>query len=401
MQRLNFGLPLQLKTIDKYIYMRSFIPVTLIAVSNLLCAISNAQTGVIKGSIITSDGKAAEQVNVTLQEIKTSTVSSVTGEYFFAHIKPGNYTLFASYTGLQTQRKQVTVNDGDTVLIDITLVENRNELEEVIVVGAKTMNEKTSSLGKSAIKPMDLPQATVTIGQQVIEKQQALRISDVLQNVSGVYVVSTTGGAVQEIGGRGFSYGNSNTFKNGIRYNNNAMPELTSLERIEFLKGSNAILYGNVTAGGAINLVTKKPRFTNGGEISFRAGSYDFYKPYLDIYGAANTAKTIAYRVNASYETAASFRETVKSDRLYLNPSVLVKLGKKTEILAEGDYLKDNRTADYGTGAINYVVADIPRDRMLSVPWGYNHTGQGSATVTITHQLNNDWELKGSSGFQQ
>jgi len=380
--------------------MGSLVWVLATVVINLVCLEAKAQTGVIKGNIITSDGKPAEQVNITLKELKASTASTVSGQYFFSNVKPGTYTLIASYTGLQTQQKHVSINEGDTISVDIVLIENQSELEEVIVAGTKTMNKKTSSLGKVLIKAMDLPQSTVTVGKQVLERQQAVRISDVLQNVSGVYLVSTTGGATQEIGGRGFSYGSSSTFKNGVRFNNNAMPEMSSLERIEFLKGSNAILYGNVTAGGAVNLVTKKPKFENGGEIFFRAGSYDFYKPFFDIYGSANPAKSIAYRFNGSYEKAGSFRENIKADRIYLNPSLLFKIGRRTEILAEGEYLNDERTADYGTGAINFEVADVPRSRMLSVPWGYNQTDQSSATLTITHHLNTSWELKSTSGFQ-
>ena len=57
------------------------------------------------------------------------------------------------------------------------------------------------------------------------------------------------------------------------------MPEMSAAERIEFLKGSAAILLGNVTAGGVLNIVTKKPLFERGGEIGMRMGSYDFYKP--------------------------------------------------------------------------------------------------------------------------
>ncbi|HET6996233.1 MAG TPA: TonB-dependent receptor, partial [Chitinophagaceae bacterium] len=281
----------------------------IITIFNLISPGISAQTGSLKGNILTSDGTPAEQVNVTIKELKKTTTSSVNGHYIFSDIRPGTYTLIISYSGLQTLARQVSISDGETTVLDVTLLENRTELDEVVVVGTKALNEKTTALGKAGIKPMDLPQSTVVVGKQVLERQQAVRISDVLQNVSGVYLVSTTGGAVQEIGGRGFSYGSSNTFKNGIRFNNNAMPEMSSLERIEFLKGSNAILYGNVTAGGAINLITKKPRFERGGEISFRAGSYDFYKPCFDIYGSANKAKTIAYRFNGSYEKAASFRE--------------------------------------------------------------------------------------------
>lgn len=373
---------------------------TLIAISILNFSNNiNAQSGSIHGNIITSDGKPAEQVNVLLKETKTTVVSAANGQYRFDNIKPGNYTIVASYSGLQTLQKRITLGEAESAVLDITLIENQSELEEVIVVGTKTLNEKTTSIGKSPIKAMDLPQSTVVIGKPVLEQQQAIRMSDVLQNVSGVYIVSTTGGATQEIGGRGFSYGSSNTFKNGVRFNNNAMPEISSLERIEFLKGSNAILFGNVTAGGAVNLITRKPKFQNGGELFFRAGSYDFYKPFFDIYGPVN--KSIAYRFNGSYEKAASFRENVNAERIDLNPSFLFKIGKKTEILAEGEYLKDRRTADYGTGAINYEVADVPRSRLLGVPWGYNETEQGTASLTITHRLNNNWELRSTSGFQQ
>jgi len=380
--------------------MRALIPALLTGIVNLICSGANAQTGIIKGNIRTSDGKPAEQANITLMELRTSTSSNATGQYIFSNLNPGTYTLVTSYTGLPKQRKQVSINNGDTLTVDITLIQDPAEMEEVIVVGLKTMNERTSSLGKSGIKPMDLPQSTVAIGKQVLERQQAVRMSDVLQNVSGVYIVSTTGGAAQEIGGRGFSYGSSSTFKNGVRFNNNVMPEMTSLERIEFLKGSTSILYGNVTAGGAVNLVTRKPKFENGGEVSFRAGSYDFYKPFFDIYGSVNKAKTVAYRFNSSYEKAASFRENVKADRIDVNPSLLFKIGKRTEVLAEGEYLKDKRTADYGTGAMNYEVADIPRDRLLSVPWGYVRAEQLTGTLTITHRLNSNWGIKSTTGFQ-
>ena len=49
-------------------------------------------------------------------------------------------------------------------------------------------------------------------------------------------------------------------------------------------------------------------------------------------------------------------------------------------------WIADYVLADYGTGAINYEVADVPRGRLLSAPWGYNHTQQSSTTLTITHR---------------
>jgi iron complex outermembrane receptor protein len=146
--------------------------------------------------------------------------------------------------------------------------------------------------------------------------------------------------------------------------------------------------------------VTKKPKFENGGEISMRVGSFNFYKPAFDVYGAIDNSKHFAYRINTTYENAGSFRDEVKSERFYINPSFVAKIGEKTEILLEGDYLNDNRTPDYGVGAINYQIAEVPRNRFLGVSWANYQVEQKSATATITHRLSSNWQLRAVGGYQ-
>jgi iron complex outermembrane recepter protein len=169
---------------------------------------------------------------------------------------------------------------------------------------------------------------------------------------------------------------------------------MSSLEKVEVMKGSNAILFGNVAAGGVINLVTKKPKFENGGELSMRVGSFDFYKPSIDLYGSLNEKKNLAYRVNTTYENAKSFRDEVASKRFYINPSFLAKVSKRTDVLIEAEYLDDKRTLDYGTGAVNYTIADIPRSRFLGAKWSYFTAQQKSLTLTVNHQLNANWKVR-------
>ncbi|HTQ27409.1 MAG TPA: TonB-dependent receptor, partial [Puia sp.] len=270
---------------------------------------------------------------------------------------------------------------------------------EVIVISGRSQNQKSTAIGKANIEAKDLPQAITVIDHDLLVRQQVLTLGDALMNVNGVYVMGTTGGTQQEIGARGYTFGSTNTFKNGMLYNNAVMPEITGVERIEFLKGSAAILLGNVTAGGVLNIVTKKPLFEAGGEMSMRVGSFDFYKPSLDVYGPLNDSKNAAYRVNMSYEKERSFRDEVHAERFYVNPSFLFRLGDRTQLLVEGDYLADNRTLDYGVGAINFTIADIPRSRFLGVPWSYNKAQESSITITTTHRFNNSWQLKNITGF--
>jgi iron complex outermembrane receptor protein len=157
-------------------------------------------------------------------------------------------------------------------------------------------------------------------------------------------------------------------------------------------------LFGNVAPGGVINLVTRKPDFQTAGEIGMRMGSYGFYKPFIDLRGVIS--KYAAYRINTTYENAQSFRDNVRSERFYINPSLLIRPMKKLEILLEGDYLTDDRTNDYGVGAINYALIDIPRSRYLGTSWAYNKTAQKSVTSTITYTLNKQWSLRNITAYQ-
>ncbi|HEY8898196.1 MAG TPA: TonB-dependent receptor, partial [Niastella sp.] len=275
------------------------------------------ETGAIQGRVLTNDNQPAENVTVTLKELNRNTLTNQQGVYIIKHIKPGQYTLLVTMAGLQSKEQVISVKAQSVTEMDFTLSENRKEMEEVVVTNRRSMNDQPVNIGKMAIDPMDLPQSLSIIGSGVIREQQALRLSDAIRNVNGVYITTTRGNVQESFGARGYSLGNTNLFKNGFRVNSGVMPEMSSLEKVEVLKGSAAVLYGQVAPGGIVNMVTKQPKFTRGGEVSMRIGSYDLYKPAFDIYGPINSS--IAYRVNGTYENAKSFRNQVKSERYYIN----------------------------------------------------------------------------------
>ena len=365
-----------------------------------LSAWATAQTARLTGYVTTSDGKSGAFVNVILEGTKKGATADENGYYEIGNLTAGSYTLSATFVGLETQSQKVKITEGVTLKCNFILKESSQQLSAVIVRGQQNVNDKPVSLGKIAIRPMDLPQSVAIIDQKLLEQQQVLRMSDALMNVTGVYIMGTTGGYQEEIAGRGYAFSSSNTFKNGSRYNNGILQEFSGLEKVEFLKGSGAILFGNVAAGGVLNLVTKKPKFENGGSISMRTGSFGLYKPTIDVYGAVNNSQNMAYRINTSYEKANSFREGVSSERFYVNPSFLLKIGSKTDVLIEGDYLKDERTPDFGTGAVNYQIADVPSERYLGVAWAKYEAEQKSASLTVTHRFNQNWQLKGAASVQ-
>lgn len=270
------------------------------------------------------------------------------------------------------------------------------ELNEVIVTGNKPRKPITAL--RSGLKPMDTPQSVQVIGSDVIEQQQAIRLSDVIKNANGVYVGSARGGAQESFFSRGYDMGANNMFKNGFRYNSGSIPDVSGLEKVEFLKGGSALLYGNVAPGGILNLVTKTPSFTQGGEVSMQMGSYAYYKPSIDLYGPLN--KSIAYRINGSYENSESFRDVVKNERFYINPSLLFLVTDKTQITVQGDYLDADWTPDFGTGIIGKEILDLPRNEYFGALWSTGNTKSASASALVNHDFNKNWKLNFNSSFQ-
>jgi iron complex outermembrane receptor protein len=369
--------------------------IRLITLFSFVSATLLAQTSTLSGRITNQ----VPGVSVRILELKKGRISDENGEFHFENLNPGNYTIQASFVGYKTLSQAIKLEAGKTLNLSLELVETSTDLKEIVVVGYVSQNEKAITIGKLPIRPMDLPQSVVTLDKSLLDAQQVTRMSDVLMNTNGVYIFGATGGYQEEIAARGFSMASSNTFKNGMRYANGMISELSGVEKVEILKGSAAILYGNVAAGGVLNLVTKKPKFNFGGEVSLRTGSWDLYKPSVDVYGGLS--KNIAVRLNASYDRANSFRVGVSSERIYVNPSILFKHGEKTELVVEGDYLADRRTPDFGAGIINYQIVDIPRERFLGVAWSNIKSYQSSLNATLSHRFNENWTLKWMSGLRQ
>ncbi|MBU8882818.1 TonB-dependent siderophore receptor [Kaistella sp. DKR-2] len=257
---------------------------------------------------------------------------------------------------------------------------------------------------KSNLTMMETPQPIAIVTHEIIEQQQAKQLSDVLQNVNGVYITSSRGNSQDSFGGRGFSLGNDNIFKNGTRINSGVFPEVSGLERVEVLKGANAMLYGNTAAGGIINMITKKPRFNNGGSIGLSGGSWNSYKPTVDFYGPLSDK--VAYRVNGAYEYAESFRDVVESQKYYFNPSFLFNLGEKSQLIVEADYLKNDFTPDFGIGTItnkdlSYTLNDkVDRNVFFGTDWQYQNVEQASTNITFNHQLSTNWTLNAVASYQ-
>jgi iron complex outermembrane recepter protein len=381
------------KTISKVFL---FIPFFLLFFS--VCFANDEYNGKIVGKVISSDGQPVAWVTISVKNTSLSAISDESGTFSLKNIKPGTYTVIASYTGFEPVEKIIDVSDEQTSEILFTIKSNAKQLNEVIVDGRRSQNLQPVTIGKLPVAPMDLPQSISVINENVIKNQQSQRLSDVIKNVNGVYLSSTRGGVQETFAARGYRMSNDNMYKDGARVSASVMPEMSSLERVEILKGSAAILYGSVAPGGIINMVTKKPKFDFGGDVSIRGGSYGLIKPTFDVYGPLS--EKIACRINGTYESENSFRDEVNSKRYYINPSFLYNINKRTSLLIHADYLKSNFTPDFGTGSLdNTVIAQLPRNTFQGVSWQYNKINQTSATAELKHKINDSWSVHANASY--
>lgn len=290
---------------------------------------------------------------------------------------------------------QSTQSEPAAGSIDTTM-EKPIKISEIVVKETRQRREpytvdEVSSATRIPVPVHDTPRSVQTVTKQVIEDQKALRLEDAIRNVSGVSQFATDGGRGGQFLIRGFA-SDQNIFKNGFRddsfFSSRAPRDILNIERIEVVKGPPSYLYGRADPGGVINQITKAPLKTPYYSAELLLGNYDLYRPQLDIGGPLNASKTLTYRFNGLYENAGSYREGVRSERIFLAPTFGWELGPRTTFRLEGEYLYDNRPIDRGLVAIGGGVAPIPITRFLGDPTLKNEVHHGKATLSLLHDFN-------------
>ena len=77
-----------------------------------------AAAGQIKGGIATTDGSPVEFVNVMLHGTSKGSISAADGSFIIRNVKAGDYTLVATYVGLEAKQQEVRVSPGQTTSVN-------------------------------------------------------------------------------------------------------------------------------------------------------------------------------------------------------------------------------------------------------------------------------------------
>ena len=132
----------------------------------------------------------------------------------------------------------------------------------------------------------NLPVGITVITAEDIRNSTAATVPELLRQVPGIQIRDSSGSPNQQVDMRGFGItGDQNTLVllDGQRVSENeqasvnwtAIP-LSSIERIEIMRGSGAVLYGGGATGGTINVITKAPqKGTKSAYLGAGGGSYN------------------------------------------------------------------------------------------------------------------------------
>jgi len=305
-----------------------------------------AQSGTIKGTVKISSGQPAEMVNIGLKGTSKGTTTNSRGEYEINKVEAGTHTLVISFIGLETTERQIEVKANETTLVpEITLKENVQELSEVMILGQKHnkfYNDSSFVVGKLPLKDIENPQVYNSVTKELLNEQVVTTFNEALKNATGVTRLWESTGR----GGDGAEYYSMRgfyiqpTMVNGMPSITNGVLDPANIESIEVIKGPSGTLYGSpmISYGGLINVTTKKPYERFGGSFGYITGNYNLNRITADI----NTpiGKSTFVRLNAAFNEQNSFQDAGFRKSFYVAPSFKFKASDKLTFLINTEFIE-------------------------------------------------------------
>ncbi len=257
----------------------------------------------VSGKVSDVNGEGLPGVTVQVKGTTTGTSTDIEGNYSLASV-PANGTLVYSFVGMVAQEISV---QGQSV-INVTLLDDAQTLEEVVVVGYGTVKKKDATGAVNAIGTKDFQKGIVTSPEQLMQGRVAgvqitqssgepggginVRIrgtSSVYGGNNPLFVIdgvplsgdeTTAGGSSQGLGRQ--------SAKNPLNFLNPA-----DIQSIDILKDASATaIYGARGAQGVVLITTKKGSGRGSLDYGYSLGFSQITQKYdllnADEFAAAN-----------------------------------------------------------------------------------------------------------------
>jgi len=236
----------------------------------------------ISGTVTDATGQPLIGASIVFEGTSRGTQTDSEGNYQLQNI-PNDGILLFSYLGFSDQQIPV---DGRSN-IDVTLTEDTQTLDEVVVVGYGSQ------------KKSDITGAVVSVDAEEIVKQPALTATQAIQGkVAGVNIIANDApGATPSVIVRGLGTAQAGRepfyVVDGQPLQDIRSINPADIESIEFLKGASyANIYGIRAANGVILITTKKGEK---GKINFDFDGFYGFRTVLNQVDMANASQYVQY----------------------------------------------------------------------------------------------------------
>jgi catecholate siderophore receptor len=255
--------------------------------------------------------------------------------------------------------------------------------DEVLVEARRYSTTRSMTPTKTATALRDVPQSITVVTDDLIRDQGMRSMADVLRYVPGAYM------------GQGEGHrdaptlrGNSSTadfFVDGVRDDVQYFRDVYNAERVEVLKGPNAMIFGRGGGGGVINRVTERADGEHHGEFALQGGSHDHSRITADI---GEGIGRLGLRLNGMYEDSDSYRDFVRLERFGVNPTASLTVSDDTRVHVGFEHFEDERTVDRGVPSLDGRPLDVVDSAYFGNPeLSRADTVVNLGTVTIEHDF--------------
>jgi len=240
----------------------------------------------------------------------------------------------------------------------------------------------------------DVPFNITSYTAEFLENQQARTLADAVQSDASVRLTSPAGGITDEFSIRGFPVASPDIAFNGVY---GATPYLRTpieaLDRVDVLKGPNALLNGvapSGAVGGSINVVPKRASNEPLTRITETYLSDSQFKTHLDIGRRFGESKEFGIRFNGAYsdgDTAVDHQ----ARRLSLGSLGLDYRG--TRLRASLDVTRQIDTTQAPGRWVLFSTKDIPAPPSAKtnlLPDGYANLRDSFALAQVEYDLSDD-----------
>ena len=249
-----------------------------------------------------------------------------------------------------------------------------------IVISAETVEVRAdpdlppaaSSIATKTDTPLlETPRSVTLVDSRVLGEMAVINIVQAHDFVAGFTPQDERGPALS----RGFPVGFYDLRRDGLRTYSWSVREPAAVERIQYLRGPAAILYGDGSPGGLVNMVLKKPLPVARYEASVGLGGLGYRRATLDATGPLTTGRGARYRVVGAYEKSDVGFENDER-RASVLPMLSFDFGSRTTLHLDGEYY-DQRGRGYRHSVP--VTAEGQHGDFRALPWDLNMASPGDA----------------------